>query len=87
MSLVAGIDGELEDWRLGVSPGTDDAEEVGVPYDELEFVCGGEVALFEEAELLAEDRVALSLQRLKTRLKADAAGSGGNMMSAGRLEV
>lgn len=70
-----------------MSPGTDDAEEVGVPYEEPEIVCGGELALFEEVELLAEDRGALSLQRFRTRLKADAAGSGGNMMSAGRFGV
>lgn len=87
MSLVAGIDGELEDCRLGVSPGTDDAEEVGVPYEELEIVCGGEMALLEEVELLAEDCGAFSLRLFKTRLKADAAGRGGNMMSAGRLGV
>ena len=30
MSLVAGMEGELEEWRFGVRPGTEEADEVGV---------------------------------------------------------
>lgn len=85
MSLVAGIDGELEELRLGVRPGTEDVEEVGVLDEELGTVWGGEIPLFEEAELVAEDCPGFSLRWLRTRLKADAAGRGGNMISAGRV--
>jgi hypothetical protein len=49
------MDGELEDWRLGVRSGTEDTDEVGVLEDELGTVWGGDVSLVEEVELVAED--------------------------------
>jgi len=35
ISLVAGMEGELEDRRFGVRPGTEEAEEVGVLEEKL----------------------------------------------------
>jgi hypothetical protein len=58
---VVGIDGELDELRLGVRPGIDDIEEVGV-LEELGTVWGGDASLVEEVELAAEDCVETSFR-------------------------